>query len=472
MEMDRVTEQCELPSFQPNSTAGEDLGLTLSPGSQSQLPDSWLQDENSLDLGINIGLDFDPFTDFGQLVSQLNDPSNREIDGLFENNDETCNSSEFSQIDGSSKRALDELFGDDGNTGDSGDNDACSVPGPKKQKLWEQQISPSVEEILKVSSTVKASISSHVGPDVHVTTSASSAIQQKFGLGQQDLAHLADVEARISRPDPMHISPYGSVGYRPSAPSLHSVQVPAEPSSETLQYRLQNSRRRIDCLTAERNRYRDALLKYTSIDPKTGRLGIHIQETEMATLRRVCTTQQQRAAKFKAEIEDWRSKYWGLAQTHNSLIRDYQQCLSGLPERQSVSNEWESRYAQLSQAYNDLLSTCNISNPELSQSRHLVPAEKHPENSARGPLSLGTTISYPSPPASSSSPVHILPTSASSHIHPRLSPSPLEDHTATPNSHLKPTAEMNATPNLSTRPRSVSLKEITVIDLTADDPGT
>lgn len=464
--MNEAVEQCELPSFKPNSIAGEDLGLTLSPGSQSQLPDPWLQDENPLDIGLDIDLDFDPFTDFGQLVSQLEDPSKRALDELFGDNNEQCNSGPF-QISG--KRALEELFEDNG--GNHNDEE-CSFQEPKKQKFGEQQTLTSLDEVLNIASTAKASILSHVAPNACAPVSASSAIQQKFGLDQQNIAHLADVEARACRPDPKHISPYGCVGYRPSAPSLHSMRIPAEPSSETLQYRLQNSRRRIDCLTAERNRYRDALLKYTSVDPKTGRLGIHVQETEMATLRRVCTTQQQRAAKFKAEIEDWRGKYWGLAQTHNSLIRDYQQCLSGAPETRNAPNEWESRYAQLSQAYNDLLSTCNQSSLQGSQPGHVRPAEKHPQYLAHGLSPLSSNISYPSPPNSSSSPIHISSNPSLPLVHSRLSPSSLEDDTAAASLHIQPPAGMNNAPDSPTRSQSMSLKEVTVIDLTTDDPGT
>ncbi|KAJ5131823.1 hypothetical protein N7448_005981 [Penicillium atrosanguineum] len=469
MEMNEAVEQCELPSFQPNSIAGDDLGLTLSPGSQSQLPDPWLQDENPLDIGIDIDLDFDPFTDFDQLVSQLDDPNKRALDELFGDNNKQCISSEPFQINGSNKRALDELFEDNGG---NHNKEECSFQEPKKQKWGEQQILPAREEVLNITSTAKASILPPVALNTCATSSASSAIQQKFGLGQQSIAYLADVEARACRPDPKHISPYGCVGYHPSAPNLHSMRILPEPSSETLQYRLQNSRRRIDCLTAERNRYRDALLKYTSIDPKTGRLGIHVQETEMATLRRVCTTQQQRAAKFKVEIEDWRGKYWGLAQTHNSLIRDYQHCLSGVPEHRNAPNEWERRYAQLSQAYNDLLSTCNQSSLQDSQSGHLRPAEKHLEYPARGFALSGSNISYPSPANSSSSPIHISSNPSLPLIHPGLSPSPLEDHDATASSHIQLPAGMNDAPNIPTRSRSMSLKEVTVIDLTTDDPCT
>lgn len=485
--MDGAMEQCELPSFQPNSIAGDDLGLTLSPGSQSQMPESWLQDGNALDLGIDIGLDFDPFTDFGQLVSQL---------------------------DGSNKRTrddLDDLF-----------EEGCSSPEPKKQNTGDQQLSPALDKSLNIGSMNEASILSHAAPDAHATASASSAIQKKFCLGQQSIAYHAAVEAMVHRPDPKHISPYGSVGYRPSAPGLHSMRIATEVSHDTLHNRLLNSRRRVDVLTAERNRYRDALLKYTSIDPKTGRLGIHVQEAELATLRRVCTTQQQRAKNFKAEIEEWKGKYVKLAQTHNSLVRDYQQYTSsGTAEKPNVPNEWEGRYTQLSQAYNDLLGMC----AQLSPSIQIAPLRqswKHPEsNPARDPsmsaiqhpAPSNTNISYPSPPTSTSSPIHLSAT-----VLPQLSPDLPEDpaaldlhsqphHTedfaprAPTNSPIHPSTAGSVTMNNNTvftinlahgvtaanaRPinnpmnstanfyhsHAVSPKEVEVIDLTTDDLDT
>ncbi|OQD77845.1 hypothetical protein PENDEC_c002G01695 [Penicillium decumbens] len=370
-------EQCELPSFQPESIADDDLGLTLSPGSQSQLPELWLQDENAFDFDIDIGPDFDPFTDFGQLVPQLDESNKRTHDGL------------------------DDLF-----------EEECIPPESKKQKTGEQQLSPAVAEVLNIETTNEASILPHAAPDSCATPSASSAVQQKFCLGQQDIAYHASVEAMLHKPDSKHVSPYGSVGYRPSAPGLHSMRSVTEASHETLQYRLSSSRRRIDVLTAERNRYRDALLKYTSIDPKTGRLGIHVQEAEMATLRRVCTTQQQRAKSFKTEIEEWKGKFVKLAQTHNSLIRDFQQCTSGAA-KPNASNEWENRYNQSSHAYNDLLSTCAQLNPSIQ----VEPVEQLRQSGQRPQLNspcdqmepivqhsapLNTNISYPSPPTSTS----------------------------------------------------------------------
>ncbi|KAJ5684707.1 uncharacterized protein N7477_001052 [Penicillium maclennaniae] len=422
-----------------------------------------------LDIGIDIGLDFDPFTDFGQLVSQLGDPNKRALDELFGDNNEQCSSGHL-QTNDSNKRGLDELFED--NNDDNHNTEESNFQESKKQKCGERDALKTVEKVLNIASTAKPSILSHVAPNACATVSASSDILQNFGLDQQNIAYLAEIETRAFRPEPKYISPYGCVGYRPSAPSLHSMRIPAEPSSETLQYRLQNSRRRIDCLTAERNRYRDALLKYTIIDPKTGRLGIHVQETEMATLRRVCTTQQQRAAKFKAEIEDWRGKYWSLAQTHNSLIRDYQQCLSGAPEHQNAPNEWENRYAQLSQAYNDLLSTCNRSSLQNSQSGIVRPEEQNPGYLAHGLAPSTSNISYPSPPNSSSSPIHISSNTSLPLTHSRYPPSPLESDVATASSHFRPPAEKNNAPKFPMRSRSVSLKEVTVIDLTSDEPGT
>lgn len=281
-------ERSELPSFNPSSIADGDLGLTLSPGSQSQLSASWLQGQCPLSFDLGLDQGFNPFTDFaftdfGQLV----------------------------HMEQSNKRTTDEAFLVD-----------SDPPSPKRQCLERQELP--VQAVLNTSPENAASIPSHT-TGANLPRSASASVLQRFSLDSNDAAHLSTLEATVySKSNPQRLSPYGPTEYQPSAPSLHLGKAEVEVPNEASQNRLQSYKRRIDVLTAERNRYRDGVLKYTKVDPKTGKLGIHLQEAELATLRRVNSTQQQRARQFKAEIEQWKAKYAKLANTHNSLIRDYQ----------------------------------------------------------------------------------------------------------------------------------------------------
>ncbi|KAJ5689718.1 hypothetical protein N7462_004110 [Penicillium macrosclerotiorum] len=342
-------EHCELPSLDSYGIAHHDLGLTLSPGSQSQLSTPWTLDQGDVDLlDFGIGQDFDPFTDFDQLVQQLS---------------------------GSHKRASDDAFG-------SGTLSASN----KKQHTEDKDYPVAVELPPGLSPKSPVLIPAYESPPAGGGTEpASSVIKNRFPIGSGDMVHQATLEALSQGKSPLeHNSPYGPVGYHPSAPSLHCKTIGEYISNETLHHRLQNSRRRIDVLTIERNRYRDALLKYTSVDPMTGKLGIHLMEAEMATLRRVCSTQQQRAKQYKADIEEWKTNYVTVAKNHNCLIRDYQQlqCASSqsnspTEERlRSITDDWKGQYEQLSHVYHDLLAayvhlardTGTINSPDPSPS--------------------------------------------------------------------------------------------------------
>ncbi|KAJ5151896.1 hypothetical protein N7492_010191 [Penicillium capsulatum] len=304
--MEGIAEHRESFSVEEN-TVGDDLGLTLPPGSQSP-SDSLFEDVDS--------------------------------DGFEFNHEPEC----------SEKRNREDAFLDEPSNSAS--------PAAKKPDLGHGKGMSIPQELLGSTSRVQASLSSHSLVPNLSTGSASAAIQGRFALGQEDVAHhMAAEELSGGNPDDKHFSPYGLTNYRPSAPNLHSRRT--DISSETLRNRLSNSRRRVDVLTAERNRYRNALMKYTSVDPETGKLGIHAMESELATLRRVCSTQQRRAKKLKADIEDWKGKYVNVACTHNSLISEHQ----ALAHRQPLPEgdfgpsqvDWESKYSQLSRLFRDLL---------------------------------------------------------------------------------------------------------------------
>ncbi|KAJ6112699.1 hypothetical protein N7512_008023 [Penicillium capsulatum] len=164
-------------------------------------------------------------------------------------------------------------------------------PAAKKPDLGHGKGMSIPQELLGSTSRVQASLSSHSLVPNLSTGSASAAIQGRFALGQEDVAHHMAAEELV--------------------------------------------------------------------DPETGKLGIHAMESELATLRRVCSTQQRRAKKLKADIEDWKGKYVNVACTHNSLISEHQ----ALAHRQPLPEgdfgpsqvDWESKYSQLSRLFRDLL---------------------------------------------------------------------------------------------------------------------
>lgn len=369
--MDGTAKQRESISDQSNDVEDGDLGLTLPPGSQS--PRDSLFDDEDLD-GFDFGVNSDPSPpkDFDHVVTQL---------------------------PGSLKRTSDEAFEDETSE---------SIAAPKKQYLGRQSSSSVVtEEHLDMNRAPRASIPSHFLPFTAATRSASTTAQNQFALDQGDVAHYMTAEAMdCGKPEAKYTSPYGPVGYRPSAPILHGRVTKV--TNEELQNRLSSSRRRVNVLTAERNKYRDALLKYTDVDPKTGKLGIHALEAELATLRRVCSTQQKRAKQQKAEIDEWIGKYARVACAHNSLLLDYRQLTEAAPSSPErvmgmAPEKWQAKFSELGQVYNDLLSsfwnahqasnppTTNSSSPPSSSSLSSPP-----------PASLPTSLPVrpPTPPTS------------------------------------------------------------------------
>ncbi|KAF3385613.1 hypothetical protein F1880_002157 [Penicillium rolfsii] len=297
--MDNAVDLRESPSLDPSTKPHHDLGLTLSPGSQPQLAVPCSNDEEDVDdlaSLFDIDDDFDPFTDFGKLAHQ-EDPEH-----------------------GSKKRTSEAAF--------QGDIELS----PSKKQSQEKQIPLAAETIMQLSdihSTSRnstRSIQSHL-PFIssEVPASASSTIKNTFQLNPESLARVAAVEAFTQvKSSSKHISPYAPVGYYPSAPHLHCMIGGESDSNEALKSRLDSSRRRLNVVIAERNKYRDALLKYEQPDPETGMLGVQRLEVEVQRLRRLTSTHRYRMDQVKAEAQEWKDKYAALATTHNCLIRDYQ----------------------------------------------------------------------------------------------------------------------------------------------------
>jgi hypothetical protein len=297
--MDNTVDLRESSPLDPTSKLHHDLGLTLHPGSQPQLSVPCSNDEDVDDLASLFDMDdgFDPFTDFGKLAHQTDSK------------------------DGSKKRTSDVAFEGD-----------LELSPSKKENQEQQSVSVAAETITQLpeiqppSGDSIRSIPSH-SPFLssEVPVPASSTIKNTFKLNQESLARIAAVEAFTQgKSSTKHISPYAPVGYYPSAPNLHCVIGRETDSNEALQSRLDSSRRRLNVVIAERNKYRDALLKYEQMDPETGMLGIQKLEAENIRLRRLVSNHRYRMDQLKADVQEWKDRYTAVATTHNCLIRDYQ----------------------------------------------------------------------------------------------------------------------------------------------------
>lgn len=287
-------EHRESRSLDPSSNAHHDLGLTLPPGSQPQLAVPTDDQEDVDDLASLFGMDndFDPFTDFARLVQhedQINFSKKRTGDVAFEGDIEVSPNKRFAHEEEKASMAVD-------TTVHSSDLHTNSHPSIPPVSSPEPLTTPEIPA--PISSTIKEA------------------------LNPESLARIAAVEA-FAQGKSEYISPYAQGGYNPSAPNLHS-NCGETVSNEALRSRLNSSHRHLDVVMTERNKYRDALLKYERVDPETGMLGIQKLETENMRLRRMASNHRYQMDKLKAEVKQWKEKFTQLATTHNCLIRDYQ----------------------------------------------------------------------------------------------------------------------------------------------------
>ncbi|CAI7673600.1 unnamed protein product [Penicillium pancosmium] len=368
--MNDIMEQCESGKF-----ALEDLGLTLSPGSQSQSfahTMDFSEFDLSMDLDFGLMDNFDPLTDFDPIVHQIDIPTLAPTPA---------------------KRSLEDVSPNEAETPPK--RSCQSVPSPSLESLAMQ-----TQSRMDLANRASPMVSTNDLSTAGSSNPASAAAMTRFGL---DPHETADAIPTVQRTVPF-LSPYQVSKYYPSAPSLHTRTVNVEVSSSALQHRLKNSQRRINVLVIERNRYRDKLLSYTQPDPRTGKLKIDEMEAEITTLRRVTSTQQTRTRNLKAELQSCQNEYANLARTHNSLLADYRasQKSPTLPSRQSPettswggSEPWKGAYDQLLAEHRSLISA--LKTPGVDPTQLLEGLGMQSNNKA-------SSANYPSPASISSMP--------------------------------------------------------------------
>ncbi|KAJ5256663.1 hypothetical protein N7478_012767 [Penicillium angulare] len=398
-------------SFVPNGTPNTDLGLTLSPGSQSSPCDSLFgspliaggeetvannpygssdpfpveSQGFDLDIDLDLGLEpnFDPFEGLHPTSAQ-SEAINQVVVGTSQASNEIATQPSGSPC----KRVYEDV------SSNGAQQSPPPLPPPKKQKLASQMSSDGLPAFLNPNQR-QPSISSHIAPTHPPCPSASMISKEKFAIEPSDLdEHYAREVTTFIPPDTHHASPYQPVGYNPSTPSMHSKVVHV--SNDTLHHRLANARRRADAVTADRNKLREALLQYTSVDPQTGKLGIHALESQLTTLRRVNTGHQRRAETQKEETQFWKQRFVEISNTYNSLLYDYKCLQSGLPSPPASSTSRPNSLSARSSPTNaaaaaDATNVSNLASPVTSSSNqpknHLVPSS-----------AISTTISLSNSP--------------------------------------------------------------------------
>ncbi|OQE17345.1 hypothetical protein PENSTE_c021G04757 [Penicillium steckii] len=423
--MDQIMEQCELPPGDACGFEVDDLGLTLSPGSQSQLLENQssadpaaLDLTNISDFDFDILGSFDALTDFDPLVHQI------EIPNLVT----------------TGKRPLDET-----------DND-IETPPPKR--TCQSPASPSPESLARqTQSRMEAASKSSIPASSGLTCRepASTSAISRFALGPSEVARYT---APISSASTVFSSPYTRLEYSPSAPYLHSRTSHVEVADSTIWDRLKTSQRRINVLVAERNRYRDRLLSHFQPNPRTGKLKIDEMEAELTTLRRVTSTQQTRTKNLKAESMTWQQRYIDLARTHNSLVADYNASRDSIrmssphsraEDAASGTDVWKAKHNKLFTEYQSLISALKA--PGADPMEILNGIASHVNNNDRA------SANYPSPTSISSLSNYSRELSVASNV-----PSPASNHVPASGSGLPP---MNIPGSNRTNPLTLDQDETT-----------
>ncbi|KAK1150276.1 hypothetical protein N8T08_000178 [Aspergillus melleus] len=151
----------------------------------------------------------------------------------------------------------------------------------------------------------------------------SDLTKERFSLDPQDIiaSTTREVLQRIYQ-EPQYTSPYpaygGPLGYFPSAPNVHVRCI--EVGDDRTNYRLSSLKDKIQHLTWERNKYRNAWYEWTTLDQRTGKTKEQLLREENATLRRVSSQHQNRADQYKKEIVEWKNQMRQLGITHNNLL--------------------------------------------------------------------------------------------------------------------------------------------------------
>lgn len=326
-----------------------DLGLTLSPGSQQLQPPD---------------IESDPFLEDVDELS--NNPSLWEIADLPEPHDCMVFQTSLNEVDNhvSSKRSIDKAL--------DGEQDAFSS-SPKRRFLASQtepNSNPSGERptlsnndfqgVEHSASSLAANAQREETPDslFDEPTSLTSRVdedlldkplenafnkivdvgpteiapvsentRQRFSLRAEDLetAKTRDIFQGFGKP-PAYLSPYpyplhnSALGYLPSTPNMHlkCIQV----TSDKVYEQLLNSRRKVQTVTNERNRYLNLWKTWNTVDPVTGKSREQLIKEENRCLQRQFDSQARQIAELRQEAESWKAYYSSLSTTYNNLLYD------------------------------------------------------------------------------------------------------------------------------------------------------
>ncbi|KAL2011721.1 hypothetical protein VTN00DRAFT_4439 [Thermoascus crustaceus] len=361
--------------LEPGSSGhlGNDLGLTLSPGSQQEFQHSGLFNERPFDDAVR-----QYHNDSTYWTEEEHEPREASVNGEL-----SATSTDQPDCDHESrKRSRDSAFADEtdpsaplkkrltelpsplnipstkylspyspdsfqqaNNEGNapSTHNGAVSERAESPDSLFEEPTSPNSlfdEPMSPKTSTGMSAAEQHTGsPSTDNRTteehteprSTSDITRERFALSQEDLEEAKTREIfQGFRQQPQYLSPFpvygGALGYLPSTPNAHLKCVEVT-SDVRLNEEIAFLRRRIQALT----RYQRAWEQWTTVDPNTGKTKEQLLSESNAQLKRLLTLQEKKSNDLKKEAEAWKwqAEAWqqrcrDLSIMYNNLLYDFQ----------------------------------------------------------------------------------------------------------------------------------------------------
>lgn len=348
---------------------GDDLGLTLSPGSQQEFHHGGLLKERPFDDGVRqyhndstYWTEEEHETREASINGELSATSTSRLDGGYESRKRSRDSafadedtdlfapSEKKRLTGVkspldapsaeylSPYPLDSLQqADHGEAAPNSPDGVVAERAESPNSLFDEPTSPTIspdvpadEKRTGSPSTDEKATEEHTEP-----RSASDITKERFGLSQEDLeaAKTREIFQGFGQ-QPQYLSPYpvygGALGYLPSTPNVHLKCVEVTGDGR-INEQIAFFQRRIQALTHERNKYQRAWEQWTTVDPSTGKTKEQLLTESNAQLKRLLTLQEKKANGYKKEAEAWKrqAEAWqercrNVSIMYNNLLYDIQ----------------------------------------------------------------------------------------------------------------------------------------------------
>lgn len=300
-------------AFGPNGTARVNWGSTL-PGPQLQLSSSGSHGQQSLQSttayggpGFNL---FGPQSQtpssklLGEQPLQSNLGFKNHFDVAFD---------EFDKM----LQGLDSTKGTSAGQIQSG----TKLPRQKRQTLEGQQPG-SMQAMLDMNVGSMPMIpSSNAWPNQVPSTSAPPLAQFSSGTGQVANYSMLD-SLLLNQSSSANVLPTGFTQYQ-QTPNPQQNLDGAGTSNDILQSRIQAAHQKISLLTEKCNQYEKDLGKYTTPDPKTGKLPMQLLEDKLTTFRRMCAIYDAQLKQYKETLKRNGVAYYHLVVQYQKLAESF-----------------------------------------------------------------------------------------------------------------------------------------------------